>query len=183
MAKRFRIDEHTLLRELTEDDADTLYAIINDNRAHLRAWLSWVDGQQGAADSLEFIQRSATENEQGSALTLGIAHQGTIVGVIGFHEIDRDNQLASIGYWIAADHQGKGIVIKSCRRLIDHAFYDLGLHKVMIKVAKQNRRSRNVAQRLGLVEDNTLKQSEWLYDHYVDLVTYVLVAVDRFAPE
>ena len=74
-------------------------------------------------------------------------------------------------------------MIKSFRRLIDHAFYDLGLHTVMIKVAKQNRRSRNVAQRLGLVEDNTLKQSEWLYDHYVDLVTYVLVAVDRFAPE
>lgn len=182
IAKRFRIDEYTLLRELTEDDADALYAAVDGNRAHLRAWLAWVDGQQGAADSLKFIQNSAAQIQQGCAFSLGIEHQGEIIGVIGFHEIDQDNQLAAIGYWIAACHQGKGIVTRSCGRLIDYAFDDLKLNKVLMRIAEENRRSRNVAERLGFAQENNSNQSEWLYDHYVDLIIYALRAPSTTHP-
>ena len=174
--KEFRIDASTRLREMTSEDAGALYAVVDGNRKHLRQWLSWVDKQQGPQGSLQFIEGARNDNQAGVALTLGIEHQGDIVGVITFHKIDNANRKTSIGYWLSSSHQGKGIVSNSCARLIEHAFTDLGLNRVNIRAAEDNIRSRRVAERLGLVYEGTCRQSEWLYDHFVNHAIYATVA-------
>ena len=174
--KEFRIDASTRLRELTGDDAGALYALVDSNRNYLRQWLPWVDMQKGPLDSAQFIESARNDNQAGVALTLGIEHQGDIAGVIAFHELDRDNRQTSMGFWISSSHQGKGIVSSSCKRLIEHAFTDLGLNRVVMKIAEGNLRSRRVAERLGLACEETSRQSEWLYDHYVNQVIYAITA-------
>ena len=174
--KEFRIDASTRLRELTGDDAGALYALVDSNRNYLRQWLPWVDMQKGPLDSAQFIESARNDNQAGVALTLGIEHQGDIAGVIAFHELDRDNRQTSMGFWISSSHQGKGIVSSSCKRLIEHAFTDLGLNRVVMKIAEDNLRSRRVAESLGLAYEETSRQSEWLYDHYVSQVIYAIVA-------
>ena len=175
-SKKFRIDASTRLRELTSEDAGSLYALVDGNRKYLRQWLPWVDKQQGPHDSGQFIEGARKDNQAGVALTLGIEHQGDIVGVIGFHEFDNDNRQTSMGFWISSSHQGKGIVSSSCARLIEYAFTDLGLNRVVMKIAEDNVPSRRVAERTGLVCEGTCKQSEWLYDRFVNQVIYAAVA-------
>ena len=176
MLKEFRIDASTRLRELTGEDAGALYALVDGNRNYLRQWLPWVDRQQGPQDSAHFIEGARKDNRAGVALTLGIEHQGEIAGVIAFHEFDRDNRQISMGFWISSSHQGKGIVSSSCERLIEYAFTDLGLNRVVMKIAEDNIRSRRVAERLGLACEATSRQSEWLYDHYVNQAIYAITA-------
>ena len=174
--KEFKIDASTLLRELTSEDASSLYALVDSNRKYLRQWLTWVDMQQGPHDAGQFIEGARNDNQAGVALTLGIEHQGDIVGTIGFHEFDNDNRQTSMGYWISSSHQGKGIVSSSCESLIEYAFTDLRLNRVVMKIAEDNIRSRQVAERNGLVCEGTCRQSEWLYDHFVNQVIYATVA-------
>ena len=174
--KEFKIDASTRLHELTGEDAGTLYALVDSNRKYLRQWLPWVDRQQGPQDSAQFIESARKENRTGVALTLGIKHKGDIAGVIAFHELDSDNRQTSMGFWISSSHQGKGIVSSCCKRLIEHAFTDLGLNRVVMKIAEGNLRSRRVAERLGLACEETSRQSEWLYDHYVNQVIYAITA-------
>ncbi len=174
--KELKIDASTRLRELTSEDASSLYALVDSNRKHLRQWLPWVDMQQGPHDSGQFIEGARNDNQAGVALTLGIEHQGDVVGMIGFHEFDNDNRKTSMGYWISSSHQGKGIVSSCCERLIEYAFTNLGLNRVVMKIAEDNIRSRSVAERLGLVREGTCRQSEWLYDHFVNQVIYAMVA-------
>ena len=183
MLTEFRIDASTRLCELTGEDAGALYALVDSNRNYLRQWLPWVDRQKGPQDSARFIENARKKNRAGVALTLGIEHQGDIAGVIAFHEFDRDNRQTSMGFWIASSHQGKGIVSSSCERLIEYAFTDLRLNRVVMKIAEDNTRSRRVAERLGLACEGTSRQSEWLYDHYVNQAIYAITAeqwlVDR----
>lgn len=175
-SREFRIDSSTRLRELTSEDAGSLNALVDSNRKYLRQWLPWVDMQQGAHDSGQFIERARKDNRAGVALTLGIEHQGDIVGVIGFHEFDNDNRQTSMGFWISSSHQGNGIVTSSCTRLIEYAFTDLGLNRVVMRMAEDNVPSRRVAERNGLVYEGTCRRSEWLYDHFVNQVIYATVA-------
>lgn len=175
-SKEFRIDASTRLRELTSEDAGGLHALVDRNRKYLRQWLPWVDMQQGPHDSGQFIERARNDNQEGVALTLGIEHQGDIVGVIAFHEFDNANRQTSMGFWISSSHQGKGIVSSSCARLLEYAFTDLGLNRVVMKIAEDNVPSRRVAERNGLAYEGTSRQSEWLYDHFVDQVIYATVA-------
>ncbi len=174
--KEFRIDASTRLRELTGEDAGSLYALVDSNRKYLRQWLPWVDSQQGPHDSGQFIEGARNDNQAGVALILGIEHQGDIVGTIGFHEFDDDNRQTWMSYWISSCHQGNGIVSSSCERLIEYAFTDLRLNRVVMEIAEDNIRSRRVAERNGLVYEGTCRQSEWLYDHFVNLVIYATVA-------
>ena len=176
LLKKFNIDASTLLRELTSADANCLYALIDSNRKYLRQWLPWVDMQQGPRDAGHFIEGARNDNQARVALTLGIEYRGDIVGVIGFHEFDSDNRQTSMGYWISASHQRKGIVSSSCKRLIEYAFTDLRLNRVIMRIAKDNTRSRRVAERIGLAHEGTCRQSVWLYDHFVDQVIYAMVA-------
>ena len=64
-SKEFRIDASTRLRELTSEDAGSLYALVDSNRKYLRQWLPWVDKQQGPDDAGQFIAGARNDNQAG----------------------------------------------------------------------------------------------------------------------
>jgi ribosomal-protein-serine acetyltransferase len=49
---------------------------------------------------------------------------------------------------------------------------------VEVRAAPGNRRSRAIPERLGFRQEGILRDAEWLYDHYVDLVVYAMLADD-----
>jgi ribosomal-protein-serine acetyltransferase len=83
-----------------------------------------------------------------------------------------------IGYWLDAACRGKGVMTEACRAFIDHGFMHIGLHRIDIRCAPANRKSCAIPERLGFVQEGTLRDAEWLYDHYVDLVVYSMLAPD-----
>ena len=46
---------------------------------------------------------------------------------------------------------------------------------IILHCASGNLKSRSVAERLGFVQEGILREAEWLYDHYVDLVVYSML--------
>lgn len=65
---------------------------------------------------------------------------------------------------------------RACQAMITYAFHTMKLNKVEIRCATENVRSRAIPERLGFKEEGLIRQAEWLYDHYVDLVVYGLLA-------
>ena len=61
---------------------------------------------------------------------------------------------------------------------LDHAFDVMDLNRVELRAASGNTASRRIAERLGFVEEGTARQAQWLYDHFVDLVVYAMLADD-----
>jgi ribosomal-protein-serine acetyltransferase len=61
-----------------------------------------------------------------------------------------------------------------CRAVIENAFTDLQLNRVIVAVATDNRRAQKIPERLGFSKISTLRKAEWLYDHYVDHFIYSL---------
>lgn len=72
--------------------------------------------------------------------------------------------------------QGKGIMTKSCKSLIDYLFDELELHRVEIRCAENNIKSRFIPERLGLKPEGLVREVEWLYDHYINHVIYSVLA-------
>ncbi len=99
-----------------------------------------------------------------------------MVGVIGFNEFDWRNKIGYIGYWLSKDAQGKGIMTRAARALIDYGFEILDLNRIDIRAAVDNKKSRAIPERLGFNQEGILRQTEWLYDHYVDHVVYGMLA-------
>lgn len=171
-----QVDSEVAIGLLQTHHAETIFAKVDENRTHLRTWLPWVDPTKNPEAVRTFIERSLQDFAQHSNPACGIWYQGEFVGGIGMHTIDRKNHATSLGYWLAASHQGKGIVTRACMGMIDYAFHDLNLNRIVIEAAVNNHKSRAIPQRLGFTEEGTLRQSRYLYDRYVDMVQYGLLA-------
>lgn len=169
------INRDVELRILEEWDIEELHQLIDRNREHLRQWLPWVD-DQSVEESRSFVQRSLQQYMDNECFNLGIRYRGQLAGVIGYHTINWPSRMVEIGYWLGAEFEGKGLMTRACRALVDYAFEKLLLNRVEILCATGNARSRAIPERLGFTQEGILREGEWLYDHFVDLVVYSMLA-------
>ena len=174
-----QIDDHLTLRALEPSDAEALFALVNANRAYLRQWLPWLDANQTADDSRSFIHSSAARTKDSNGFDSAICYDAQIVGIVGLNYISWENRLSGIGYWLAEPYQGKGIVTRASNAVLNYGFAALNLNRIDIRCATQNLRSQAVAQRLGLTYEGTLRDAEWLYDHFVDHRVYSMLQRER----
>lgn len=173
---RFKIDDELELRLWEERYADQLFDLTDRNRAHLREWLPWVDATKTVADTKAYMKDSLEKFAANDGFNAGIWYKGQLVGGVGFHFFDWPDRKTEIGYWLGQDFNGKGIMTRTCRTLVNYAFKELNLNRVIILCATDNWKSRAIPERLGFTQEGTARQAEWLYDHFVDLVTYSMLA-------
>jgi ribosomal-protein-serine acetyltransferase len=172
---KYTVDDKTSLTTVELRDTEELFALTDASRNYLREWLPWLDGVTSPENTCAFIQSALDQQAQNNGFQCCIHFEGKIAGVIGFHRIDWNNRKTEIGYWLAPQFQGRGIMTNCCRALVEHAFSKLALNRVEIHVAMGNTKSRAIPERLGFTNEGVRREAEWLYDHYVDLVVYAML--------
>jgi ribosomal-protein-serine acetyltransferase len=166
------------LRPLRLADARALFAQVDANRARLRRWLPWPDANRSPADSRAYILRMRAQAKAGVGQSYGLWWKDRLVGVAGFNWIDGPNRTAALGYWLAGEAEGHGLMTAAVTTLLRHGFRALGLNRVEIRAGVRNRRSRAIPERLGFRREGTLRQAEWVNDRFVDHAVYGLLATE-----
>lgn len=172
------IDGIIELRKLTLSEAEACFKLIIKNNQYLREWLPWLDLIKTVDDEKKFIQGSYDKASEQKSADFGIYNEGTLVGIISFHYIDKENKKTSIGYWLDKDSQGNGVMTKATKMLVMFAFESLKLNRIQIECAIGNNKSSSIPKRLGFKLEGVTRQAEWLYDHFVDWETYSLLSSD-----
>lgn len=173
---KYDINENTYLKMLDLNDAEELFALTDRSRDMLREWLLFVDSVKTIKDTERFILKAMQQYANNNGLQAGIYYEGKLAGVIGYHQINREHNWTSIRYWLGNDFVGKGLVTNSMKACIDYAFKYLKVHRIEVRVAVGNIRSRTIPKILGFNEEGRLRDAEWLHDHHVDQVVYGLTA-------
>jgi ribosomal-protein-serine acetyltransferase len=166
------------IRLFEEQHADSLCRLIDRNRAGLRQWLPWLDWSHTTADTAEHIRQSYERYKESNGFSAGIWIGDQLAGAIGLHAIDARHRSSSIGYWLSETYRGGGTMTQACRSVITAAFGHYRLHRIEIRCATGNKKSCGIAQRLGFTYEGTLREAEWLYDHFVDLHVYSMLEQD-----
>jgi ribosomal-protein-serine acetyltransferase len=157
------------LRLLKEEDAEELSLRVDQNRAHLRRWASWVDGTTSSSDTLKFVRFCLQSAVAGTGFHYVLLIDGEIVGLVTFNTIEKINRCATMGYWLAKSQTGRGLMTTAAKTLISEGFRQLELNRIQATVATENYPSQAVCDRLGLKKEGILRQAEWVNDHFVDL--------------
>lgn len=172
------IDEEVSLRMFNEGDSEEFYSLTVRSKEYLRQWLGWVDRIVSPEDTAHHINAKlmAFAQNGGYPMSFAIIYKGVIAGTIGFNTISRSNKTGVIGYWLGEEFQGKRIMSRSFGAMLEYGFKEIGLNRIEVCAAAENHKSRAIPERFGFQKEGTLRQAEWLYDHYVDLVMYSLLA-------
>ncbi|MBU9720377.1 MULTISPECIES: GNAT family N-acetyltransferase [Bacillaceae] len=175
---KYVITEELDLRLLEPRHAEALFQLTDQSRDYLREWLPWVDFTKSINDSNNFIDSTLKQFSQNNGFQAGIWYKGHLAGVIGLHSINWSNHSTSIGYWLGEGDQGKGIMTQACAEVVDYCFEELNLQRVEIRAATENLKSAKIPEKLNFPREGCLKQSEKLYDKYVDHYVYGLTKED-----
>ena len=172
------VDEETELELIERGHVDELQKVIERNLDHLRPWMPWAREPTTREGLAAFVGLRLRGHAEGKGFYAAIRHRGRIAGTVGLN-IDQRDRAGEIGYWLDRDLQGRGLVTKSVAAVVERCFGELALHRVEIRCAPGNARSRAVPERLGFLEEGTVRDAERLAeDEYHDLVIYGRLATD-----
>lgn len=177
----FQIDNEIELRPFVEADAKDLFETVKSNLEHLHTFIHWANDDYDLNSASEFISKSSIAEGEKKNQGFGIFFNGKLIGSVGFVQLNWTSRRAELGYWIAREYEGRGIVTKSCRKLIDYAFEKLEMNRIEIHCARENNRSCAIPEKLGFKLEGILRQSEWRHTRFFDMAIYSMLKEDRQA--
>ena len=171
----FRIDDDLKLMLPEPQMAEPLTAVVRENLARLKPWMPWATDDYSVEHCRQWIQKTIADFATDGRFNAVIIHKERIAGTIGFHNLDTRNKSAAVGYWIAGDFEGRGIVTRCVRVVVDYLFGTLQLNRVQINCNVENLRSRAIPERLGFKLEGIHRQVELLHDRFGDWAVYALL--------
>jgi ribosomal-protein-alanine N-acetyltransferase len=148
--------ERLVLRPPRTADVPEMRRALRQNAAHLRPWsVAPVPGEDAA--SLTSVSRAVLRHrrewKQGQAYVLLITPRGderTIIGRVALGGVLRGAfQNGYLGYWIDAEHQGRGLMTEAVRAATMFALASAALHRVQAAVMPRNTASQRVLDKVG----------------------------------
>ena len=158
--KTIEINDDVVLRELQITDAPDMFTTIDSQRDYLGEWLPFVPYTKEIADSQAFINSVVFAPEDQRELVFAIIADDEFAGTIGFKDTDKANRKTEIGYWLAYQFQGRGIVTSAVQKLCEYAFTETDINRVQIQCAVGNTKSSNIPKRLGFVLEGIIRDGE-----------------------
>jgi len=168
--EHIKVDREIELKPLKLESAQAIFNLIDSCRTYLSEWLPWVAESKQVPDTEKFINETLKKAKLTGGFVSEVWFEGSIVGLIGFHTGEEVHKKITIGYWIAEQYQGKGIITKSCKAYIDYAFNELGMNRVVIKCGVENHKSIAITKRLGFKEEGIEREGELLNGKFINII-------------
>jgi RimJ/RimL family protein N-acetyltransferase len=167
------------LRAIREDDLKNMITWLNNPvvTRHLAAMRPW-----SVVEEKAWIER-AMRNEDPTTISLVIeSADNEYLGAVGLVHIDTRNRSAEVGIVIARpDDWGKGYGTEAMVLMLRHAFEELNLHRVMLKVHAYNERAIASYLGVGFVEEGRQRESHFRHGSWHDTVVMGILQEEYFA--
>jgi ribosomal-protein-alanine N-acetyltransferase len=137
-------------RTLAEDDVPELVTLLLANRAFLEPWDPIrADDYYSPAGQLDFLRDALAGH---TTVPRVIVVDGRLAGRITVSNIVRGAfESCTIGYWVAQEHNGKGVATAAVADTVRFVFDDLRLHRVEAGTLVRNIGSQRVLERNGFI--------------------------------
>jgi RimJ/RimL family protein N-acetyltransferase len=139
--------------------AEPFAASLAASHAHLAPWIPFAHTVTDVDSARGFLQRAADGHAQDTRHLVGIWRDRELLGGAMFHTFDIRTGNCELGVWLAPEAQGRGLITRTARHVIDWAFRERGMGRVGWHNDPRNARSRAVAERLGLVFEGVRRAS------------------------
>ena len=153
------LDDRAELRPLEPWQAGEFLAHMDRARTAVDPWIPWASRSVDLDSARATLQRYADLAARDAGRLYGIWLDGTLVGGVMLVSFDAAVGTCEVGCWLEPAGQGRGLVTRAVRHLVDWAVRVRGIHRVEWHTRPDNSASRNVARRLGMRLDGVLREA------------------------
>lgn len=168
------------LRPFSDTDAPRVAELANDEEVsrNLRSF----DFPYSLDDAKDWVGELPVEWEQGRSAVFAVcfeqaeSHEQELVGAIGI-VLDQQSNRGELGYWVGRKYWGQGIATEASQSMLDFAFGQLGLNKVVAECLVRNPASARVIEKVGMVQEGALEKHfrKNVGDEYCDVRVFGLL--------
>ena len=172
----YPVGEGAGLAPLEPWHADEFLASVADMRRHLAPWIPFAHSITDVDSARAFLRRFADAHAADTRHLFGIWRAGRLIGGVMFPTFDARGGICEIGVWLAPEEQGRGLMTRAVRHLIDWAIRERGMSRVEWHTDPRNSRSRAIAERLGMRYEGVRRSSHVVADERQDAEVWSLLA-------
>lgn len=155
--------------EPTDENAEQLLRVVNNNRDFLSPFLEWVDDFTNTDKAMKSIAKTYPVDN----CSYFIIVDGKIAGKISF--VDGTGTADEISYWMAREYTGRGIMTRALREMVKMGFEIMNLVRVQLTIDVDNTASIATAARAGFICEGTLHKYFMLRGVARDMKMYAVV--------
>jgi len=166
--------ERIRLRAVTDSDIDSLFSIFSDPQV-MRYWSGppFCDRDEAAALVCEIREKFSRR----VYLKWGVALRSDdkVIGTATLFNLNLEQERAEVGYALAREQWGQGLMNEALRRLLQYSFDELKLRRLEADVDPRNAGSIKTLERLGFQREGYLRERWHVSGEIQDALFYGLL--------
>jgi len=121
----------------------------------------------------EWISTHQAKFESGEMVVYAIIQKiiKGLIGAIGLTINKRFNR-AELGYWIGKDYWNQGYCTEASKAMLEYAFRNLGLNKIIATHIDRNPASGKVMRKIGMNKEGFFREHVTKWEKYENIVIY-----------
>lgn len=153
--------ERLVLRAIEQKDRADMFRIMSDTQVMRYFGSEPMVMPEEAEMRIEDIRKAFAERS-GVRWAITWREGGDFLGTCGFWRLIPEHFRAEVGYELAPEWWGKGIMPEAIGAALNFAFTRMGLHSIEAQIDPANTASRRVLEKLGFVQEG------YFHENYYD---------------
>lgn len=168
--------ERLILRDFTENDWETVFRY-QSNPEYLKYYSSRSRTEIDSKKLVNlFISWQKEVPRTKNQLAIILKKENKLIGNCGLRKADPNATEAELGFELDPDYWNQGIALEAVRMILKFGFEDLKIHRIWSITKAENIAARKLVEKLHFQHEGTLREQEWLHDHWSDSVIYAILS-------
>lgn len=166
--------ERLILRKLTQKDAEDIHAYASNEE--VTTYVTW-ENHKTLDDTRAFINYALTQYENKHVAPWGIEYKenGKLIGTIDFVSWQVEHRVAEIGYVLAPEYWGKGIMTEAANEVIAFGFNKMDVVRIQARCFVENHGSARVMEKIGMSLEGIMRKGMFIKGKHQDLSIYSIL--------
>jgi [ribosomal protein S5]-alanine N-acetyltransferase len=169
--------ERLILRRIVDSDVSDFFLLRSnielmnalDKNPHL--------SKQDTIAHLSFVN-NRIENNEAITWAVCLKSNNQLIGDFGFHQIDKQNHRAEIGYALLPQFQKLGFATEALKDVLRFGFENLNFHSIEANINPTNQQSQNLVIKNGFKQEALFKENYYFNNVFLDSAIYSLLKKD-----
>jgi [ribosomal protein S5]-alanine N-acetyltransferase len=174
--------DRLLLRKITLDDVQDMYAYCSDEK--VAEYVTW-DTHQSISDTTAFVKYALNQYSSKKVAPWGIEYKENqkLIGTIDFVSWQTNHKTAEIGYVLARDYWGRGLVTEAAKEIIKFGFNHMNLVRIQARCFEENIGSERVMEKTGMQFEGILRKAMLIKGKHRNLKMYSIIKEEINSPD
>lgn len=163
-----------VMRKVTMNDAEDMFAYASNS--DVSRFVTW-EAHRSLCDTRDFIRFALQNYEDKKIAPWGIQYKesGKLIGTIDFVSWQVDHHRAEIGYVLAPEYWGNGLVTEAAKKIIEFGFDNMNLVRIQARCFVGNLASERVMQKAGMSFEGIIRKGMFVKGKHEDLKLYSII--------